>query len=366
MPSSRKLRVAVVGALGLMASPMAKHWKNVEPVEVVRIHDRGNPGTNKDRIRKSWQENGAVSVRTLPDLVGGGDLDGVIVCCGKNGDDLPIIAVLADLLNKKSPQAFICHMSTVSSGFVRAAEQFCRNKNIRYVNYPLTGGPVGAENASMLILASGDLALYNQLVSALSLIGKPKHFGLSIAAGSEVKLIGQLMVFNGLIGICSGAAVHTSCLNDGQLGGQNQGDFFDFLNTGAGSTRQWDVALSLGIKKEIWNMGFFIRHAVVDAIYAAQICIDSGISWFGIQSIINTALAFSYLINHIDRGLATHAIVREMLATKAASLDQFLIKHAGPYGEAGISLAKCIQSLPEDILKTVALNVTAADFEQLF
>ncbi len=365
MPSSGKLRIAVVGALGLMASPMAKHWKNVEPIEVVRVHDRGSTGAGKNRIRQSWLESGAVSVNTFQDLIGNGDLDGVIVCCGKNGDDLPIIAILADLLSKKSPKAFICHMSTVSTGFVTAAHKFCQSKNVRYVNYPLTGGPMGAQNASMLILASGDPVLFDRLAPALSLIGKPRHFSSSLTAGAEVKLIGQLMVFNGLIGICSAAAAHTSCLNDGQLGGQNQGDFFDFLNAGAGGTRQWDIGLSQGIKKNIWDAGFFMRHAVVDAIYAAQMCIDLSISVLAVQSMINIAFAFSYVMNNIDPKLATHAVVREMLAKNANGLDKFLIEHADAHGDSKTSIKRCIQSLPENVRATVALDIAVSNFEQI-
>ena len=33
------------------------------------------------------------------------------------------------------------------------------------------------------------------------------------------------------------------------MGGPQQGEYFDFLNGGAGGTRQWDVALSRGVKR---------------------------------------------------------------------------------------------------------------------
>ena len=52
-------------------------------------------------------------------------------------------------------------MSTVSAGFTVAAEAFCKGLDVGYVNYPLTGGPLGAQLGGghpngMLILASGD------------------------------------------------------------------------------------------------------------------------------------------------------------------------------------------------------------------
>src|SRR5262249_27898413 len=151
-----------------------------------------------EQHRKGWKNHGAASVPTLSGLVGDGDLDGVFVCCGKNGDDLGVIAELAKLLSQRAKtQPFICHMSTVSVNFVDSAYEFCRTRNVRYVNYPLTGSAAGAKAATMLILASGDHKLYEELFPVLSLIGKPKHFGATLAAGAEVKFMGHLMVFNG-------------------------------------------------------------------------------------------------------------------------------------------------------------------------
>lgn len=360
--TARPLAVGVIGGLGFMASPMAKHWRGVESVKVLRVHDRMTVSERKDRCRSAWKDYGAALVHTIEELVGNKDLDGVIVCCGKNGDDLPIIAELADLLAKQANDPFICHMSTVSVNFVKAAYDFCLTKQVRYVNFPLTGSIAGAENATMLILASGDRALCDALFPSLSIIGKPKNFGSGITAGAEVKFIGHLMVFNGLMGISSAAALHTACLNNNQLGGAAQSDFFDFLNQGAGSTKQWDIILSNGIRNDIWNAPFFIKYAVVDAIYAAQLCMDQGISALCVEAILNVALAFSYVLNHVDAGLATHAIAREFVKERAAALDQFVQKHAWTRGDLKSALSHCVDSLPVTIRKTVKLDVTFADF----
>lgn len=365
MPTKPKLHVAVVGGLGLMSSPMAKHWRGKDSIQVLRVHDRGTSSERHEQSRQNWRDHGAIFVDNFKDLVGKGNLDGIFVCAGKNGDDLPVIAALSELLSKSVPNAFICHMSTVSVNFAQTAYEFCKSKKVRYVNYPLTGGPTGAENASMLILAGGDQELYQLLEPSLSFIGKPQYFGNKVTAGTEVKLIGHLMVFNGLIGVCSAVATHSECMNNGQLGGSNQAQFFDFLNQGAGGTKQWETTVSVGIRENIWNKGFFMRHATVDAIYLTQFLIDLGISWLAIESILNVVLAFSYVLNTVDQGLPTFALVKEMIAKKAPSLDQFMLEHSGPRGDTKTCLAKCIDSLPENIRKTVALNVTAADFEQV-
>lgn len=359
------LKVGVVGGLGVMASPMAKHWQSDGPVKAVRVHDRGLKGERRDVCRKNWIGHGAKLVSTLEELVGDGDLDGVFVCCGKNGDDLPIISSITEHLNRKPNKGgFICHMSTVSVGFAEVAQRFCLNRNVDYVNYPLTGSAAGAEAATMLILASGDLKIFERLLPALSLLGIPKHFGGAVAAGAEVKFMGHLMVFNGLFGISSAAALHAQCLNSGKLGGPEQTAFFDFLNSGAGGTRQWDVILKRGISDDVWNAPFSLKYAVVDAIYLAQLCLDRGLSNLVVEHVINIALAFSYVLSCVDAEYATHAIVKEIVPGRSEAFDRFVLGNGVPRGNVRLALEKCIQSLPEAIRSKVALSITLNDFEQ--
>ena len=69
------------------------------------------------------------------------------------------------------------HMSTVSAGFTVAAHAFCTQLGIGYVNYPLTGGPLGAQLGGghpngMLIQASGDQGLYERLEPTLKVLGR--------------------------------------------------------------------------------------------------------------------------------------------------------------------------------------------------
>ena len=348
-----------------MASPMAVHWRKKDQVQVQAVHDRGSPGERREHCRSRWQEYGTRLVPSLEELFRPEPLDGIFICCGKNGDDLPLISKLGKLLseqNSKSEKPFICHMSTVSACFSRAAADFCQSISIDYLNYPLTGGPAGAEKASMLILASGSKELFEKLAPILNYLGNPRYFGERIEAAPEVKLIGHLMVFNGLLGICSALSLHSECFQNGKLGGREQTDFFDFLNTGAGGTTQWNLIARLGIKDGIWHEPFPIKYAAIDAIYAAQLCLERKVSLLAIQSIVNIALAFSYLLNSSDTELATHALVREMIQTRKEELDQFIIKHSAPLENQDLAIKNCVASLPNQLAASVALSVDRSLF----
>jgi 3-hydroxyisobutyrate dehydrogenase len=363
------LKLAYVGGLGMMAGPGAVHLTPVGPAQVVRFHDRGKGGEHRERFRSAWKEHGAAPVAELSDLVGTGDIDGVVVCAGKNGDDLPLIARLASLLSRRcDSRQFILHLSTVSPKFAEASAQFCAELGVDYANYPLTGGPLGAELGGsdpkgMLILAAGDESLYQRLEPMLQRLGHPRYFGQTVSAGSVTKLIGHHLVFNGLNGISAGAAIHAEYFNGGVLGGEAQSDYLAFLNGGAGGTRQWAVALSKGLKDDVWDAGFNNRHAVVDIIYATQLAVEQGLPRFAVQPMINMAYALSYiLMEYPGQSLATHTVVREMVRDRAQAID-FFMKGMGAYHEeASVALTNCAASLPPEVRKTVLIDPTVAMF----
>ncbi len=363
------LRLAYVGGLGLMAGPGGTHLKPDGPAKALRVLDRGTPGEQKDAFRAAWREHGADLVGSMDALIGDGQLDGVVVCVGKNGDDAPIIAQLVNLLHDRcEAPPFILHMSTVSAGFTAASQTFCAQKGIGYANYPLTGGPLGAQLGGghpngMLILASGDKALYERLEPTLMVLGRPKYYGESVSAGAETKLIGQHLVFNGCTGICTGAALYAECFAGGAMGGAQQAEYFDFLNGGAGGTRQWDVALSKGVKEDDWGTGFGVQHAVVDAIYAAKLAQERGLPRLSIQPMINITLAFSFLLQQYpDRPVATHAVAREMLASASTELDAFMSANGALAPDLSTCINRCIASLPSAVQQTVLLDVSVVDF----
>jgi 3-hydroxyisobutyrate dehydrogenase len=169
------------------------------------------------------------------------------------------------------------------------------------------------------------------------------------------------MVFNGLVGICSAAALKSECFDE-DLSGSDQAAFFDFLNGGAGGTRQWDVALSKGIRDNTWDQGFMIQHGVVDAIYAADLCRSRGLPALTVIPMAAIALTFAYVLTKYENTpLATHAIVREMIRKDTAGLDEFVNRHIH-YSDPQGSIQNAIAVLPERVKASVFLEIKKDDF----
>lgn len=368
---TQKIHLGIIGGLGRMASPMATHWTRAGLAVQARVLDRGTVDTavgdeRREKARDQWMRLGASLVRDIPSLIGKGDLDGVLICAGKNGDDLGILKSIVPLLSKsKTPsgqQPFLCHLSTISTRFARAAEKYCRQHSVSYINTPLTGGALGAERGTLLILGGGEAALFDRLLPVLRPLGNPRYFGSRVTSGAEVKFMGHLMVFNGLWGICSAVAAHTECFQQGQLRGPEQGDFFDYLNAGAGGTRQWDLVLSGGVRNDLWTSPFLLKHAVIDALYTVEFCEEAGVSAFVSEAVLTVALAFSYVLNQTREELASHSIVKEMIQATAREFDAFLLKHSAPRGDIQRGRALCLQSLPKAIRDSALLGIGDSAF----
>jgi 3-hydroxyisobutyrate dehydrogenase-like beta-hydroxyacid dehydrogenase len=349
------LKLIAIGALGTMLSPSAKHLKNQEVTTYLRVLDRGGKGTQKDQRRQAWRDYGAKLVGNLQDLIGEGDFDGVVICAGKNGDDYHIFKELVSLLSVSKREYFILHLSTVSCHFVEATHAFCAQAKIKYVNYPLTGGAKGAEAGKMLILASGDGDLYARLEPMLQCIGTPKYFGTNVANGAAVKLLNHILVFHGLLGISLAAVLHKNINHLAQLD-QQQVEFFDFLNQGAGGTKQWDVALRQALANHHWHEGFAVRYAVIDILYTIALMLEKNLPAILVLPLLEIALLFAYLLKKTgDNLLATQAIAQLIAEAKPNEIERF-IQHNLSF-DIHICLNNCIAALPADLQKVLMLEV---------
>lgn len=348
------LRLIGIGGLGKMLGPSATYLQEKTAAYYLRMYDRGTPGDYRDECRAAWHLQGTQLVASVEELIGDGEFDGIVICAGKNGDDEKIIKELLGWMTEKKSY-FILHFSTVSCHFVRATHKFCQQKNIQYVNYPLTGGAKGAATAKMLILASGDKALYERLLPMLNKIGVPNYFGEEVAQAAAVKFISHVMVFHGLLGISLAAILHKKIAKLPTLNAE-QIAFFDFLNNGAGGTKQWDVMLRQALQHNNWQDGFLLKHAAIDVIYTIELMQEYQMPSPLILPLLEVALLFAYLLSQPQGELLATSAVAEMLdRLPSQTIEDFLLANLSLDSKTGIQ--NCIHLLPKTIQQTLLLDV---------
>ncbi len=355
-----------IGSLGYMNRGIAKHLTRDGKFRIGRVMDSHQSGGDRPEMRQLWADRGTVI--TPPDdfaaLIGDPSaVDFVTICTGKNRACVDVIRKLAPRLR---PETVLIDMSTVSVACARAAAAFCSALGLVYLNVPLTGGPTGAWEATMVILFGGPEEYFNALSPLFTAIGKPTFCGPDPGAGAIAKMKGQVGVALSLKAMCAMVALDTQASRGGVLGGPDQTQFFETMNNGACGMAQWPKAVKFGVESGNFAKGFLARHAAVDFIYAADFALRSGpvSAQLIVVPLLSVAFGLAHVLNrHPGETLATHALVREMHGPAAAELDGDLLRRWTGVHDVDELLRQAVNALPPAVAETVLLDVSTASFE---
>ena len=136
------------------------------------------------------KEFGANISNTLKDLVDDSDI--VITMLT---DDTAVEEVMnnSDFLEKLKPGAIVIDMSSVKPTTATKYGNNFKSKNINYLDAPVSGGTIGAEEASLAIMVGGDQNIFDDAFDLLKTMGNPTLVG-PIGSGQVSKLANQIIV----------------------------------------------------------------------------------------------------------------------------------------------------------------------------
>ncbi|MCF8156985.1 MAG: NAD(P)-dependent oxidoreductase [Rhodoferax sp.] len=175
------MNIAILG-IGLMGYPMGRrlcaagyvvHAWNRTPDKAQRLLTSGATvhATPVDAVRNAdviitMLDNGAVVERVLFDLG--------VAAAAKSG------ALLVD-------------MSSIKPAEARDHAARLSERHIAYLDAPVSGGTIGAENGTLAIMAGGKAATFEQALPVLNVFGRATHVGPT-GAGQLAKIANQMIV----------------------------------------------------------------------------------------------------------------------------------------------------------------------------
>ena len=179
--------VAFIG-LGAMGYRMAAHLPKY--FEKVYVWNR-----NFDKAKQHATEFGTLAVE-LAEAV---QAD-VIFSCLPTSDD---VETLIDGVNVKSGAIWIDCTSGVPEAARRLAERL-KIQNIDFLDAPVSGQTIGAENATLTVMVGGDINAFERAYPAMAAVGKLiQHVGDS-GAGFAVKAINNMLLAVNLWSVAEG------------------------------------------------------------------------------------------------------------------------------------------------------------------
>ena len=110
-------------------------------------------------------------------------------------DDIAVDEVMknSDFKDNIKSGATVIDMSSVKPKTALTHGENFKSKNINYLDAPVSGGTIGAEEASLAIMVGGEKEVYEQSVDILKAMGNPTLVG-PISCGQVSKLANQIIV----------------------------------------------------------------------------------------------------------------------------------------------------------------------------
>ena len=175
------MKIAFIGT-GLMGYPMAKNLinKKLNLKVFSRTLEKAKP----------LEKIGAIIANSLGEAVK--DADIVITMLT---DDEAVEKVLSDqeFLNNLKNSSTVIDMSSIKPKIAIQYGNYLKDRNIHFLDAPVSGGTIGAEEGSLAIMVGGDQNVFDGAFDTLKIMGNPTLVG-PIGSGQVSKLANQIIV----------------------------------------------------------------------------------------------------------------------------------------------------------------------------
>ena len=174
-------KIGFIG-IGLMGLPMAKNL--LKAGYSLKAFNRSQ------KKAEALKEFGAEIATSIDDVVSNSDV--VITMLT---DDAAINEVMdsSNFLENLKSSATVIDMSSVKPTTATKYGNNLKSKNIKYLDAPVSGGTIGAEEASLAIMVGGEQDVFNEALDILKAMGNPTLVG-PVGSGQVSKLANQIIV----------------------------------------------------------------------------------------------------------------------------------------------------------------------------
>lgn len=279
------MKIAWIGT-GVMGAPMASHLANAG--HEVTVYNR-----TFEKAKKL--EPLCTAVRTIKEAVREADVVFTIVGYPKDVEN--VYFGEEGIIKNVQPKTIIVDMTTSSPELAVKIYDEAKKYDVDALDAPVTGGDLGAINATLSIMVGGDPAPYEKVFPLLEKMGKAITYMGAPGNGQNMKLANQVCI--------AGAIASTAeALTFAKSKNIQPEEFFSVINNG--SAASWQAANN-GPKmvSQDFDPGFFIKHFVKDL----QLAVDNAEGHhYGLTEMILSQ--YRHLIDQGDGDLGTQAIIK--------------------------------------------------------
>jgi 3-hydroxyisobutyrate dehydrogenase len=188
-------RVAWMGT-GVMGAPMAAHLLDDGYGLEVYNRTRARASTLIDSGAR-WQDSpgDAAALADVVCLMLGYPSDVRETTLGDDG-----------VLERMRPGSLLIDFTTSEPALAVEIHEAARQRGVQALDAPVSGGDVGARNAALVIMVGGEREAFDRARPLLSVLGAKVTLQGGPGAGQHTKMVNQIAIASGMIGLCEALA----------------------------------------------------------------------------------------------------------------------------------------------------------------
>jgi 3-hydroxyisobutyrate dehydrogenase len=165
--------------------------------------DAGYSATIYSRTRVRAQpllERGGTWADTPGAVAAGSDV--IFTMVGYPADVREVILGEQGVLSGAARGSVIVDMSTSEPSLAAEIAEIAGDQGIESLDAPVSGGDIGARNASLSIMVGGDAGTVDAVRPLLEVMGKTIIHQGPAGAGQHTKMVNQTLIATGMVGVC--------------------------------------------------------------------------------------------------------------------------------------------------------------------
>lgn len=186
----KNIQLGWVG-LGLMGEPMCQHLLTAGYPMLVFTR-------SKEKAR-GLLSSGATWATTLEDVANRCEV--VFTMVGSEQEIREVYFSDKGLFTSDISGKIFIDMGTTAPSLTQEIMTFAQERGAHTIDAPVSGGDIGAKNASLSIMAGGDKNILNQVSELFSCLGSMRVMGKA-GSGQHTKMCNQIVVAGTMIGVC--------------------------------------------------------------------------------------------------------------------------------------------------------------------
>lgn len=160
------------------------------------------------------------------------------------------------ILENARPGCITIDMTTSKPSLAKEIYEIAKSKGINSLDAPVSGGDIGAKNASLAIMVGGDKTIFDKVIPILECLGKNIVFQGEAGAGQHTKMCNQIAIASNMIGVCEAMVYAKKAGLDPEI---------VLKSIGAGAAGSWSLSnLAPRMIQGDFEPGFYVKHFIKD------------------------------------------------------------------------------------------------------